>query len=85
MTKYNLEKILKVIDQLEDKEHDIYDVYRLASLDGKRKHNREFYTKIEYNRGMSDGYIYAMYELREILKGDVSRLREKLAEEMPVV
>ena len=85
MTKYNLEKILTLIDKLDAKEHDIYDVYRQASLDGKRKHDREFYTKIEYNRGMSDGYIYAMYELREILKGDNGRLREKLAEEMPVV
>ena len=91
MTKYNLEKILKVIDQLEEKEGNNYEVYRVASLDDKRKDARsiekvkEFYEEIEYNRAQADGYIYALFELKEILKGDNGRLRQKLNEELPVV
>ncbi len=91
MTKYNLEKILKVIDQLEEKESDNYEVYRVASQTDKRQDARsiekvkQYYEEIEYNRAMADGYIYAMYELKEIIKGDFGRLRQKLAEELPVV
>lgn len=91
MTKYNLEKILKVIDKLEEKEGENHEVYRLASLSDKRQDARsiekvkEYYDDIVYNKAMADGYIYALYELKEILTGDTGRLRQKLNEELPVV
>ena len=76
----NTKHILEVIKKLQDKECTNHEVYRLASISGKREDRQNL-----ENRAMADGYIYALYELEEIIKGDTMRLQRKLAQELPVV